>query len=501
MLRLLAHIGPPVQVVIDFVILREIQDLVGAQRRIGAEGQVGERLPPCRQLDAPAVAPVHIVLDRIARSGQLTRFQQHIPVLHQVEVDPGAETGARIIPARLDVQHFLGLELAGRPLEVVAFDDFLDVAAARFTVAQRSGDIEFAVPRPDSQARPRIEKAPGLPEVHRQVILVIDAIHIQPDPAVLQVRIEGQPGDDQPLPTHESTHLLLDAGIEIPVVGGAPHIQRRIAVILPQCLVPKQFSIVVAIVAGKADASDQAEPRSGVPDFGIQDIIVIGHGLAEDDVALGLGCHILVGEIGRESISAQFLAGLVALVVTVAVGIVGRRRPDPAVGELVGPVKLEVLLEIIVGMVPVVFFIPLGIVIDAFRVIGAVGFQISQRRTGPSDTGCLLTPQIRQAQRIATFQPAGDSEDRRGIAPGVADIAFRPVRRECKAEIQATRQQARRAGCRENPCIVRAGGQVQGKRRFRADEGGVHIDAGTEGAGSVGRRAEAALDLDAGEQG
>ena len=147
---------------------------------------------------------------------------------------------------------------------------------------------------------------------------------------------------------------------------------------------------MVAVVTGQADASDQAEARAGVPHLGIQDIIVIGHGLAEDDVALGLGRDVLVGEVGRETVGAQFLAGLVALVVAIAIGVVGSRRPDPAIGELVGPVELEMLLEVIVRMVPVIPFLPLRIVIDTFGIVGAVGLQIGQRRAGPGDAGCLF---------------------------------------------------------------------------------------------------------------
>ena len=304
-------------------------------------------------------------------------------------------------------------------------------------MAQGDGGVQFVEAERRGQARPRVDEVPGLAEIHRQVVLVIDPRHIQPDTPVLHVGIAGQPRVETVFGPGEHIGLLLDTGIEIPVVLPAADVQRSVVVPLAQRLVPEQFPIVVAVIPGHVDPSHEAEPVAAEGHLGIGDPVAIGHGFAENDITLGLGGYVPIPEIRRESVGAQFLAGLVTLIIAIAVRIVQGRRPRPTIAELMRPVELYMLLQVVVGMIPVIPLIPLGIIVNAFRVPGAVVFQVRQRDTSPGNARRLLAAQIRQAQGIPPFQPSGYGKDAGGIAPGIPDIPFRLIGRIGQAEIQA----------------------------------------------------------------
>ena len=159
------------------------------------------------------------------------------------------------------------------------------------------------------------------------------------------------------------------------------------------------------------------------------------------------------------------------------------------------------VLGVVVGLVRVIAGFPAVIHIFAGTVVRTVHDVHFRRDAIPGHAALLVAHQISQPEGITSLEPADYTEERGGFDAGVPDVSVRPSGRVRQVEIQAGRQQAGHAGYRGEDGPVRTRGQFPAEGRIGRDEGRVHIDARPEGAGAVGRRAQAALDLDAGQQG
>ena len=125
---------PVVHIVIDLVEFLVVQDLIGTDCGVAGKGKSVYRLPCGSKLHATTVALIHIILDCIARRAELAGLEQHVAILHKIQVNSCTEGLGFELISNLYVSHLLRLKLAVVPLKVVTFYYLFNVAAGRFAV-------------------------------------------------------------------------------------------------------------------------------------------------------------------------------------------------------------------------------------------------------------------------------------------------------------------------------------------------------------------------------
>ena len=145
-----------------FEIGGEGAQLVGGKRQVRIGPDPGGGGPCGGELDSPAPAPAHVLLDRIPGIAQLAGLQEHIPVFHQIDIRRSGETLPGELVPRLDVQHGFGPDRDHLPLDV-----FLDVALAGLAVADGGGSVQLMGAEFGGNARAGIEEIPFLVIVDR----------------------------------------------------------------------------------------------------------------------------------------------------------------------------------------------------------------------------------------------------------------------------------------------------------------------------------------------
>ena len=90
-----------------------------------------------------------------------------------------------------------------------------------------------------------------------------------------------------------------------------------------------------------------------------------------------------------------------------------------------GPVELDVLLAIVVGVVPVINLFSCGILVETVRVAPPVSRELRESHSVPGNSRALVAEEICQAEGVVAAYPAEDCEKRVGVNPAIADISFR----------------------------------------------------------------------------
>ena len=228
----------------------------------------------------------------------------------------------------------------------------------------------------EGKAGPRVEEIPAGPVADIQIVLIVDTGHFQGNSPVLQVEIGREPGKRRIFGSCEQIGLPLYAPAVVPLVLSADRISAVIVVFVAKYLIPEHFTIMVAVVLGKVHAAGYVQLVPLVFHVGIDNIIVVRHGLADDEVALRrsrvFDSVAGEGEIGREAVFGELLVCLVVLIPAVALGPVQRGAPVNPFPELAGVVELEMMLGVIVGVIVIVSDISEFVIVLASLIVLAV---------------------------------------------------------------------------------------------------------------------------------
>ena len=157
-----------------------------------------------------------------------------------------------------------------------------------------------------------------------------------------------------------------------------------------------------------------------------------------------------------------------------------------------GEDALEVLLDVVVRVALIALHLPFA---DR-GVVATVGLQHLGRAAFPGNTGVLGAEDIVKFQGVAPLQPAHAAKEGVEPGPGVVQVPFGLVVGIAQIQREAVGHPA--AACRR----AHDGGPVGTGREFHFTvglalrEGGLHIDTAAEGARSVDRGTDTALQLD-----
>ena len=265
----------------------------------------------------------------------------------------------------------------------------------------------------ECDTRTRIEEVPVFAVVERRKVVIL-SLHHQSHVPVLEVEIGGEPFQRLVFTSGIEICLILVAAVEIPSVG--------IVVIGFIVSAPEDIAEVVAVVAGKAQSSSHIYEAAAVHKVGIEDKIVVCHRLVYDEVGVFLYDIACIIQRVFQSVLREFLVGLVLLVIAVSTGVVQGVGPAQAVVEGVGVVELDVVLDIVVGLVVVVpgvafvIFVFAEAVVGAVHEIGVVGYSV------PGKSGSLAADEIGQTHGIVFIHPAEYCHSGEDLAESIADI-------------------------------------------------------------------------------
>ena len=127
---------------------------------------------------------------------------------------------------------------------------------------------------------------------------------------------------------------------------------------------PNKLSVMISAVAGNIYATHKVKSGSFVPEFRIAHPVAIVHGFTEDNISFGLFC---------KAVSRQLFVLLKALVIAVTICVIERCNPGKSIRKAVGIVKLQVLLNVIIRMIPIINRLAGSIVgHNTLRVVGPV---------------------------------------------------------------------------------------------------------------------------------
>ena len=158
------------------------------------------------------------------------------------------------------------------------------------------------------------------------------------------------------------------------------------------------------------------------------------------------------------------------------------------------------VLAVVIRLIGIIVHIPIFIIVLPCPVVRAVLGILVQVYSIPGDAAFLVSHQIGKAEGALTAQPAQHRENRLGVHLCIADIAVRPAQIARRAHVKAAGKKAGREGDRCDAGHIRSSAQFHRPGGLASHKGGVHIDAGSEGTGSVGRCAQSPLHLDGRKQ-
>ena len=154
---------------------------------------------------------------------------------------------------------------------------------------------------------------------------------------------------------------------------------------------------MVAIISGSINAAGNIQFLRLVGQVRIEHIIVIAHGFADNEIRFLVHIAVRVSKI-RQTVLAEFLAGLVVFVISVTTGIVECRAPCQAVRKLVSIVELDMVLRVIVSIIVIIVHSAIGIIELTCRVVLSVRLVHLRVNAVPGDAGMLVAHQVGQFQ-------------------------------------------------------------------------------------------------------
>ena len=190
---------------------------------------------------------------------------------------------------------------------------------------------------------------------------------------------------------------------------------------------------------------------------------------------------------------------LIVLIISVSLRPVEGRAPQQALRELTRIVQLKMMLGVVVCLIVVVMHVAILIIVFSCRIVPSVRCILVQIDSVPGYACVLVSVQPGETQGILLVHPSQDSEGRLHISIGIPDITVCHSAGIGHVKIQSGFHQSRSCGCRRSEGIERAIAQVHPSIRICPYRRRTHVYAGSEGARTICRRAQSALELDAGK--
>ena len=367
----------------------EIDGLVAAQGEVGIHAEPVGHFISGLQLDADAVALLHILHEGIATAADVAVGGHLVAVEHGVEVGTGIPAALGNLIAELEIEHGFGAD------GVAAADGVLDVAATGFAVADAGHEVgALVVADAVVDAGLGVEEEVVGVEVHVEEVVGV-AVDLVVDHAQLQVGIGVKIGVEVVVGLGVEGVVQFVAIVAVPLVGGVD-VNRRVAE-------PDDVAVVFAVVVEEVVAEREAELLAAVAGREVGGVGVVEEVLAGDEVVLRA-----VLEGGEVIVLVLLVFHL--LVVAVAVGEVEGGVDAPAVAEQVADVELVVALPVVVGLVGVVHRLAVHLVL-ARGVVGGVVVELVVVGAVPGDAGGLATDNGEEFDQGALAVPAGAAEE------------------------------------------------------------------------------------------